>query len=165
MSKKLTRNTRDKMVAGVASGLADYFQLDASWLRVAFLLAIFFGGIGLWIYIILWIAVPERNNFFNYGDFQQGTGYENVFEKRKENKYNGSLIGGAVLVVLGFYFLLDEFNLIPYWFELDRLWPLALVAIGLVLIFRVAKRKEVIDSGVEAPEAGKPEEDEEHKEI
>jgi phage shock protein PspC (stress-responsive transcriptional regulator) len=46
MSKKLTRNLNDKMVAGVAAGLADYFQLEVTWVRIAFVLATFFGGGG-----------------------------------------------------------------------------------------------------------------------
>ncbi len=70
MEKKLTRDTQDKMVAGVATGLAKYFQLDVTWVRIAFVLAAFFGGGGLWIYIILWIAVPEnKQNSFTYTDY------------------------------------------------------------------------------------------------
>jgi len=57
--KKLERNTEDKIIAGVASGVADFFGLDRSLVRVLWALAIFLGGFGGIIYIILWIVLPE----------------------------------------------------------------------------------------------------------
>ena len=69
MEKKLKRDSKDKMVAGVASGLANYFELDVTWVRIAFGIAAFFGGSGIWIYLILWIAVPEdKISPFTYSD-------------------------------------------------------------------------------------------------
>jgi phage shock protein C len=56
--KRLMRSSTDKKIAGVCGGLADYFDLDPTIVRVVWLLAIFFGGTGLLIYIILWIALP-----------------------------------------------------------------------------------------------------------
>ena len=46
MEKKLKRDGKDKMIAGVASGLANYFELDVTWVRIAFGIAAFFGGSG-----------------------------------------------------------------------------------------------------------------------
>ena len=57
-SKKLMRSSRDKKIGGVCAGLADYFDLDPTIVRVVWLLAIFFAGTGFLIYIILWIALP-----------------------------------------------------------------------------------------------------------
>ncbi|WP_372775026.1 PspC domain-containing protein [Mangrovibacterium sp.] len=59
--KRLTRSP-DKMIAGVLSGLAEYFDMDPTIARVAYvLLSIFSAGFpGLFVYIILWIVVPER---------------------------------------------------------------------------------------------------------
>ncbi|MCB9361183.1 MAG: PspC domain-containing protein [Flavobacteriales bacterium] len=57
--KKLFRNPDDRVLGGVASGLASYFGLDAVWLRVFFLLTLLFGGFGIVLYIILWIIMPE----------------------------------------------------------------------------------------------------------
>jgi phage shock protein PspC (stress-responsive transcriptional regulator) len=56
--KRLMRSSRDKKIAGVCAGLADYFDLDPTIVRVVWLLAIFFAGTGFLIYIILWIALP-----------------------------------------------------------------------------------------------------------
>ena len=57
-NKRLYR-TRDGIVAGVCGGLAEYFGLDASLLRIATAILILLGGLSLWVYIILWILVPK----------------------------------------------------------------------------------------------------------
>jgi len=56
--KKLMRSSRDKKLGGVCAGLADYFDLDPTIVRVVWLLAIFFAGTGLLVYLILWIVLP-----------------------------------------------------------------------------------------------------------
>ena len=56
--KRLVRSTTDKKIAGVAAGLADYFDLDPTIIRLVWLLAALFAGTGILAYIILWIALP-----------------------------------------------------------------------------------------------------------
>ncbi len=143
MTKKLTRDPNDKMVAGVASGLAKYFQLDVTWVRIAFALAAFFGGGGLWIYIILWIAVPEDDTPFSYTDYRVDKDDPGNFGStfKPKEKMNVNLIGGLVLIGLGSYFLLDEFDIIPNWFRIGKLWPLVFVVIGLSILFRGARQE------------------------
>lgn len=58
--KSLTRNPNDKMVAGVASGLAEYFGIDTTIVRILFLLLLLPGGISPLVYVLLWIVMPER---------------------------------------------------------------------------------------------------------
>jgi phage shock protein C len=57
-AKRLMRSSTDKKIAGVCGGLADYFDLDPTLVRVLWLLLLFFAGTGLLAYIILWIALP-----------------------------------------------------------------------------------------------------------
>lgn len=57
-AKRLMRSSTDKKIGGVCAGLADYFDLDPTIVRVVWLLAIFFAGTGLLVYIILWIVLP-----------------------------------------------------------------------------------------------------------
>lgn len=57
--RRLTRSLTDRHIAGVCGGLAEYFDLDSSMVRIAWLIAIFFGGFGFLAYIILWIVLPE----------------------------------------------------------------------------------------------------------
>ncbi|MCD0488353.1 PspC domain-containing protein [Pedobacter sp. MC2016-14] len=52
----------------------------------------------------------------------------------------GRTVGGLFLLVIGVYFLLNEFNIIPFWFSLSKLWPLVFVAIGISFILK-SKRK------------------------
>jgi len=56
--KRLVRSTTDKKIAGVAAGLADYFDLDPTVIRVVWLLAFLCAGAGLLAYIVLWIVLP-----------------------------------------------------------------------------------------------------------
>ena len=60
MNKQLTRNPNDKMVAGVASGLAEYFGIDTTIVRIIFLLMLLPGGISPVVYLVLWLVMPER---------------------------------------------------------------------------------------------------------
>ena len=60
-TKQLTRNTSNRMIAGVCAGLGDYFGIDPTIVRLLTLLAFFtgFGGIAL-VYLIMAIVVPEQ---------------------------------------------------------------------------------------------------------
>lgn len=57
--KKMFRDSEKKVIGGVASGVAAFFGADIAVIRLLFVIFTFFGGLGLIIYIILWIAVPE----------------------------------------------------------------------------------------------------------
>lgn len=55
----LTRNVANKKLAGVASGLADYFGIDVTLIRIVFVLGALFGsGIPVFVYVLLWVAMP-----------------------------------------------------------------------------------------------------------
>ncbi len=57
--KKMFRDTEKKVIGGVASGVAAFFGADIALIRVLFVIATIFGGLGLIVYIILWIALPQ----------------------------------------------------------------------------------------------------------
>ncbi len=59
VKKRLFRDPDHKAVGGVCSGIANYFDVDLVWIRLAMFLLVFFGGLSLWVYIILWIVIPE----------------------------------------------------------------------------------------------------------
>ena len=58
-NRRLFRDPDDHLVAGVAAGIANYFDIQVAWIRLAFALTILAGGMGLLLYIILWIVVPK----------------------------------------------------------------------------------------------------------
>jgi phage shock protein PspC (stress-responsive transcriptional regulator) len=60
MNRRLYRCTHDRKIAGVASGLAEYFELDPTLVRILWFVSIFFGGLGLLLYIGLAIIVPNE---------------------------------------------------------------------------------------------------------
>lgn len=59
--KRLTRSTTDRRIAGVCGGLAKYLNVDPTVVRIVFLVALLFGSLGFWAYIIVWLAAPEDN--------------------------------------------------------------------------------------------------------
>lgn len=65
-NQKLTRSRSNRMLAGVCGGLADYFGLDTSLVRIGFALLTFFTAFaGIPVYLIMWIIVPEEKNLYN----------------------------------------------------------------------------------------------------
>ena len=56
--KKLYRSRDERWLVGVCGGIGEYFDIDATVIRVLFVLAAFILGGGLWIYLILWIIMP-----------------------------------------------------------------------------------------------------------
>ena len=59
-TRKLYRSQTNRQVAGVCGGLAQYFNLDATLVRVLFVLLAVLGGSGLVLYIAMWIIVPKE---------------------------------------------------------------------------------------------------------
>ena len=180
MEKKLYRNDHDKTVAGVASGLADYMQIDVTIVRLLFVLTtIFLAGSGILAYIVLWIVAPVNNdpavkyqkfkdyyqqnplggsvfNSQNFGDPAQQTqqtkwntpntdSFSKFDVKPVKTNDTGKTVVGLILLVLGVYFLLRQLDLVPYWFnifKIYKLWPLAIVALGISLIFKNQRKNE-----------------------
>jgi len=56
--KKLVRSTTNKKIAGVCGGLAQYFDIDPTVVRIIFLILLFLVGGGLLLYLIMWIVAP-----------------------------------------------------------------------------------------------------------
>jgi len=58
--KRLYRDKSNEMIAGVCSGIADYLDVDPTIIRLVFVLFAFLGGGGVWIYLVLWVIMPEK---------------------------------------------------------------------------------------------------------
>jgi phage shock protein C len=58
--RNLVRSFDDRIFAGVCGGLASYLGVDPVWVRLAFVLAVLFWGLGLIAYAVLWITLPEE---------------------------------------------------------------------------------------------------------
>lgn len=60
MAKKLYRNTDEKMIFGVCSGIAEYFDIDPTLVRIGWLAAFFCAGSGLFAYFIAALVMPSK---------------------------------------------------------------------------------------------------------
>ena len=83
--RRLFRDPDDHLIAGVCAGIANYFDLDAAWIRLAFAISVAFAGTGLIIYIILWMVVPKAltraDRMAMKGEKQNLQGFKKNFEE------------------------------------------------------------------------------------
>ncbi|GAB4319654.1 MAG: PspC domain-containing protein [Bacteroidales bacterium] len=151
---RLYRSTRDSVIGGVCGGLGQYLNTDPILFRILFVLAVILGGSGILIYIILWIVVPinpnelyQKNQSFNtitnnmneqandFKPFEQG----NEPPAPKQQKNDGNLWGGIILITLGGIFLIDRF--VPR-IEFGDLWPVILIVVGAILIAKAYQQNK-----------------------
>jgi phage shock protein PspC (stress-responsive transcriptional regulator) len=130
---RLERIPSQSMLGGVAAGIAAYFNIDVALIRVLFVVSALFVHFPIvLVYVILWIALPQRDAFLP----QPGVSYQTTAPTTRTNP----VVWGAVLVSLGVLFLLDEF---VWWFSWGKMWPVALIALGAYLIFRDRTPRDV----------------------
>jgi len=65
MNKKLYRDEYHKMVGGVCAGLAEYFEMDVTVVRLLFVFTVIIMGVGLIPYVVLWIVLPRKGYLYN----------------------------------------------------------------------------------------------------
>ena len=58
--RKLYRSRTERSIAGICGGLGQFFDSDPTMIRLAMLLLILFGGLSIWVYVILWFVIPEE---------------------------------------------------------------------------------------------------------
>ena len=61
MNSQLVRSNNDKVLAGVCGGLARYFNIDTTIVRLVFVLAVLLGGVSPLVYVVLWIVMPQES--------------------------------------------------------------------------------------------------------
>jgi len=139
--KRLYRSEKDKMIAGVCGGIATYFDIDASLVRLGFVAIILLGGSGLLAYLILWLILPvESDKNQEIGDTMK----KNVEELKdaaesvaKETKTithkSGKSVWGLFLIGFGIILLLQNFG-VAHFLQLDKTWPILLVVFGFLVL-------------------------------
>ncbi len=142
--KRLYRSRKNKVIAGVCGGVAEYFSVDPTLIRLAAVLIFFMGGASLIAYIIGWALMPVSY------DGEEGVVNGEVVNVERSgtsnNGKNGTLIFGIILVSLGCLFLLDEisfFNPFYRWFW-HHGWEIAVsltfVGVGAGLLLKSARK-------------------------
>ena len=155
MTNHFYRDRHRGVIGGVCAGLSDYFGIRPALLRLMFVLLALSNGPGVLAYIILWIILPQKGTSERPGE---RVIRENVREMRSEARSFGRglsafftgtgrtdtaqtnriILLGGFLIGVGLLFLADSLQLFG-WFRLDRLWPVTLILMGIVMLNRALR--------------------------
>jgi phage shock protein PspC (stress-responsive transcriptional regulator) len=134
---RLTRSNNDRVIAGVCGGLAAYLDIDSVLVRLAFAILLFASGIGLPIYVILWIVMPEQDSDSSSDTevIQKNLGEmgETVYSSVRGMDRRSTV--GILLVLLGAYFLLNQLGWLN-WISSALFWPLVIIGFGIYLLVK-----------------------------
>ena len=185
MNNRLYRSPTDKVIAGVAGGMAVWMNIDPSLIRIAWvLLAIFSGGIFVLIYFVMMLVVPlppegwvpprpgagsgasgpagwqspdgstwgappssaAPGGTAGWGDAPPPAGAPGgapgawqTPPSSARSSFDGGNVGvvvGAVLILLGVWFLVDQYVHIDWWL----IWPVIVIVLGVALIGGAMRR-------------------------
>ena len=151
--KRLYRSDKEKLVGGVCAGLGVYFGLDPLILRILFVILALVNGIGMAIYLLMWLLVPRAQREY---EGQEEIVRSNVEEMRGRARELGQearealehtrssgtrsgnrmLMGGAVLVGAGLLVLLQNLGLL---WSFGKLWPIVIIAVGAMILLNNLK--------------------------
>ena len=128
--KKLKRSRGNRLILGVCGGIAEYFNIDATIVRLAwFLLALpSFGTLGL-AYLVCGFIIPEDDGFIHPD------------EQNSHNKMNekSPLFIGIGLILVGAYLISKEFY--PRLLDIYEFWPVLLIVLGIYILISQNKDK------------------------
>jgi phage shock protein C len=129
--RKLTRSRNDRVIAGVAGGLAEYLGIDSVLVRVALVVLVLLGfGAGVLLYLIMWIVVPEDTHAQAAAKGgERGPGVSSDA---------AAYVVGGLLILVGAMWLVRMF--VPFFFELRILGPLVLLAVGFAIVAQGLRR-------------------------
>ena len=142
MVKRLHRSNQNRIIGGVCGGMAEYFAVDPTLVRLAWILSAFLDGIGLLGYVVAWVIIPPR---------PEGEASAQWYAPLPPSPPGGPLPGGTVpggtegapgihgaralgiiLVILGGVLLIRNFA--PRW-SWGPMWPVILVLLGAWIMF------------------------------
>jgi phage shock protein C len=139
--KKIYRSETNRVLAGVAGGLGEYFLIDPTIVRLIFVLLTVFGGGGILIYIILWILIPSEHSTSKDSEETIKYNTEELKNKAKSiaEEFKGMSIDhkpknwiGFVVIAIGLLFLLNSLGFLQF----HLFWPIILIIFGLFLLFK-----------------------------
>lgn len=148
MSTRLERSEKEKMIAGVCGGIAEYLQVEVTWIRLVFAILGVFGGLGLIAYIVLAIIMPLPGHRVAVGGVfattaettDTGQPYGATAEPRAPvDTERRRQTAGYALIAIGVIFLLNNQGAFRF-LEWRYVWPLALVALGVLLLVQRVRR-------------------------
>lgn len=135
MKKTLTRSRTDKILGGVMGGLADYFQVDATILRIIYAVLVLLSNNAfpfIVLYLLAWILIPEAPKIEPKVEAKvdevsvEASMQEEPAEGAKETSVgpsNGAKVFGTVLLIAGAYILFKNLSAYKHWFIPPVLQP------------------------------------------
>ena len=154
MKQRLYRSRSGAILGGVCGGLGDYFNIDSNIIRLVFVILTFINGVGLLLYLAVWLIVPREETTEKTTlketvhiaaeeivEKAQSVGKEISTAVRRSSSSNASVFLGIILLLLGSVFLMHNLGL-GWFFGLgfNLLWPALLIIGGVVLLLRRRKR-------------------------
>ena len=162
MKERLYRSKVHRIFGGVAGGLAEYLNLDPIVVRILFIIITVINGFGIFLYIILWIIIPEGESFYppidpaassksgskdktsSSDSSQQNETKDQPFDpveyynqKAQRKSNTGRMFAGIVLIAFGFIFLAERYF---SYFNFEDFLPLILIAAGILLLWNSANK-------------------------
>jgi phage shock protein PspC (stress-responsive transcriptional regulator) len=144
--RRLYRNPDDTVFSGVCGGIGAYLNSDPVWIRVAFILTSLFFGIGFFVYLALWIAVPSARS-----EYQKRELHGENYHRRNSAGINTNISGGpggAINEIFGaigkFFYIVFRIIMILFGILFLAFGLSALLAVFLVYFF---KNPEFISMG------------------
>lgn len=158
-SYKLRRSSKDKILFGVCGGIAEYFNIDALFVRIAFIITAFFNGFGIILYLALALIMPKdeaeigdaakvmseniqsiKEDVLKAGQriketFAAADDQRTVAETSANGNDRRRNTFAFVLIIIGIIFLLANFGIF-WWFDWDKLWPAILILLGIIIILK-----------------------------
>jgi len=148
VTDRLYRSPDDRMLAGVAGGLAEMLDVDPSIIRIVWaVLIVLTGGLALLVYIVMAIVVPERPigvevhqpgasdtgglDAAGAATAPSGASPRRARRRDRSDATRGGLVAGLILIIIGGFFLVRE--LIPS-IDLGFWWPTVAIGLGVVLV-------------------------------
>jgi len=141
---RLYRSDRNRILGGVAGGLGKYFDLDPNIIRLIFILLTIFGGSGVPIYLILWVLLPSESSVYAKTEDNMRENVAEIKEKTQQlvndtkiafSKKDVQFWLAIFFIIIGIFFLLGNFGFF-YYFNMIKLWPLVLIALGLAIFLK-----------------------------
>ncbi len=138
LQRKVYRDTDHKIIGGVCSGLGHWFNIDAIWLRIIFLLCLLIWGITLPIYLILWLIMPEARTAAQRLDMRgEEPTVENIQREIEYQKEHPARNGGCLLTMLqifvwlvgAFFFFIAMIVFYALFVGTASLFPLGLIGV------------------------------------
>jgi len=142
LPNRLYRTEKNKIIGGVAGGLGEYFGFDPTLVRVIFVFLAIFGGSGIILYIVLWTIMPSASQMNIPSGNAIKANVEEIKEKAKDtaqslnasSENNNRSFFAILLVIVGILFLINNYGIFSI--HIERLWPLLLILLGLLLLRR-----------------------------